>query len=92
MITPSKQKRQIIVAIVVIGALLMILVVPFIAFDMVNPILELQLERIEQFKADGNAKWHLLALTTWLVSFFFPFFSPEHLFLGDTIRLIFYNL
>lgn len=88
MITPSKQKRQIIVAIVVIGALLMILVVPFIAFDMVNPILELQLERIEQFKADGNAKWHLLTLTTWLVSFFFPFWATMSVLAGIALLVI----
>ena len=66
------QKSKIVIGIVLLGAVLMVAVVPFMAFDMVNPILELQLERIEQFKADGNAKWHLLTLTTWLVSFFFP--------------------
>ena len=38
MLHPSKQVRQTVTAVVVIAALLMILVVPFIAFDMVNPI------------------------------------------------------
>ena len=71
----SPQTRKIVIAVVLIAAILMIVVVPFMAFNMVNPILELQLERIEQFKADGNASWHLLTLTTWLVSFFFPFWA-----------------
>ena len=53
----------------------MIAVIPFIAFKIVNPILGYQLERIEQFKADENANWHLLTLTTWLVSFFYPFWG-----------------
>ncbi|RLD02940.1 MAG: hypothetical protein DRI56_13330, partial [Chloroflexota bacterium] len=69
----SPQVRKIVIGVVLVAAVLMIAVVPFMAFNMVNPILELQLERIAQFQADGNAKWHLLTLTTWLVSFFYPF-------------------
>jgi len=71
----SPQTRKIVMGVVLVAAVLMIAVVPFIAFKMVNPILTLQLERIEQFKADGNVKWHLLTLTTWLVSFFYPFWA-----------------
>ena len=62
--------RKIVVGLVVLAAILMIAAIPFIAFKMVNPILGYQLERIEQFKADGDARWNLLTLTTWLVSFF----------------------
>jgi hypothetical protein len=55
---------------------------------MVNPILGLQLERIEQFKADGNAKWHLLTLTTWLVSFFYPFWATLSALAGVALLVI----
>ena len=68
-------KSKTVLVIVLLAAILMIVYIPFSAFSMVNPILELQLERIAQFQADGNAKWHLLTLTTWLVSFFFPFWA-----------------
>jgi hypothetical protein len=71
----NPQTRKIVMAVVLIAAILMIAVIPFMAFKMVNPILGYQLERIEQFKADENAKWHLLTLTTWLVSFFYPFWG-----------------
>jgi len=66
----------------------MIAFVPFSSFNMVNPILELQLERIEQFKADGNAKWHLLTLTTWLVSFFFPFWGTLSVLAGIALLVV----
>ncbi|MBL7162663.1 MAG: hypothetical protein ISS57_08660 [Anaerolineales bacterium] len=76
------KKSKVVIGIVLIAAILMIAVVPFMAFKMVNPILGYQLERIEQFKADGNAKWHLLTLTTWLVSFFYPFWGTMSVLAG----------
>jgi len=82
------QKSKTVVWIVLIAAILMIAYVPFSAFGMVNPILDLQLERIEQFKADGNAKWHLLTLTTWLVSFFFPFWGTMSVLAGIALLAI----
>jgi len=82
------QKSKIVIGIVLIAAILMIVYVPFQSFDMVNPILELQLERIEQFKADGNAKWHLLTLTTWLVSFFFPLWGTLTVLAGIALLFV----
>ena len=82
------QKSKTVVWIILIAAILMIVYVPFSAFDMVNPILDLQLERIEQFKADGNAKWHLLTLTTWLVSFFFPFWGTLSVLAGIALLAV----
>ena len=82
------QKSKTVIWIVLIAAFLMIVFVPFSSFNMVNPILELQLERIEQFKADGNAKWHLLTLTTWLVSFFFPFWGTMTVLAGIALLVI----
>ncbi len=82
------QKSKTVIWIVLIAAILMIAFVPFSAFNMVNPILDLQLERIEQFKADGNAKWHLLTLTTWLVSFFFPFWGTLSVLAGTALLFV----
>ena len=81
-------KSKTVIWIVLIAAILMIAFVPFSSFNMVNPILDLQLERIEQFKADGNASWHLLTLTTWLVSFFFPFWGTTTLLAGLALLVI----
>lgn len=88
MLTPSKQVRQIVVAVVVIAALLMILLVPFIAFNMVNPIVGYQQVRIEKFFADGNPSAPLLVLTTWLVSFFYPFWGTLSLIAGIVLLVI----
>ena len=82
------KKSKVVVGLVLLAALLMVVYVPFAAFDMVNPILGYQLERIEQFKADGNASWHLLTLTTWLVSFFYPFWGTMSALAGITLFVI----
>jgi len=81
-------KSVIVIGLVLLAALLMVVYVPFVAFDMVNPILGYQIERIEQFKADGNASWHLLTLTTWLVSFFYPFWGTMTVLAGITLFVI----
>lgn len=88
MLHPSKQVRQIVTAVVVIAALLMILVVPFIAFDMVNPIVGYQQARIEKFFAEGNPSAPLLVLTTWLVSFFYPFWGTMSVIAGLALLII----
>lgn len=88
MIHPSKQVRMTVTAVVVIAALLMILVVPFIAFDLVNPIVTYQQARIEKFTAEGNPNAPLLTLTTWLVSFFFPFWGTMSLIAGLALLVL----
>jgi len=88
MLPASEQMRKIITGTVVIAALLMILVVPFVAFDLVNPILEYQQARIEQFTAEGNPSAPLLTLTTWLVSFFFPFWGTLSVVAGVALLVI----
>lgn len=89
--TPQKTK-QIIVGIIVVAALLMILLVPFISFNMVNPIVGYQQERIEQFKAEENPQWPLLTLTTWLVSFFYPFWGTMSVIAGIALLVIIKDL
>ena len=88
MLNPSKQVRQIVTAVVIIAALLMILVIPFIAFNMVNPIVGYQQIRIEKFFAEGNPSAPLLVLTTWLVSFFYPFWGTLSLVAGLALLVI----
>lgn len=78
----KRQTRQIVIGVVIVAALLMIALVPFIAFDMVNPIVTYQQERIVQFTEEGNPKAPLLTLTTWLVSFFYPFWGTLSVIAG----------
>ncbi|MDZ7843219.1 MAG: hypothetical protein U5K99_00215 [Anaerolineales bacterium] len=81
------QTKNIIVGLLVIAAVLMIAVVPFISFDMVNPIVTNQIARIEKFTAEGNPSAPLLTLTTWLVSFFYPFWGTMS-FVGGVVLLV----
>jgi hypothetical protein len=88
LLTTSRQVRLTVVILVVIAAILMIAVVPFIGFDMVNPIVKAQQVRIEKFTAENNPQAPLLTLTVWLVSFFFPFWSTLSLIAGIALLVI----
>ena len=83
LLSTSRQVRLAVVTLLVIAAILMIAVIPFIGFDMVNPIVKAQQIRIEKFTAEGNPQAPLLALTVWLVSFFFPFLEYDVIYCGD---------
>lgn len=84
----SSQVRLIVVSLVVVAAILMIALIPFIGFDMVNPIVKAQQARIEKFTAEGNPQAPLLAYTVWLVSFFFPFWSTMSFIAGIVLLVI----
>ena len=84
----SRQTKMVVVGVVVVAALLMILLVPFMSFDMVNPIVGYQQERIVQFYEDGNPQAPLLVLTTWLVSFFYPFWGTLSVIAGIALLVI----
>ena len=86
--TTPRNIRLAVVSLVVIAAILMIVVVPFIGFDMVNPIVKAQQARIEKFTAEGNPQAPLLAYTVWLVSFFYPFWSTLSLIAGIALLVI----
>lgn len=88
LLTTPRNTRLVVVSIVVIAAILMIAVVPFIGFDMVNPIIKYQQARIEKFNAEGNPQAPLLELTVWLVSFFYPFWSTLSLVAGLALLVI----
>jgi hypothetical protein len=88
LLSTPKQVRLIVVTLMVIAAILMIAVIPFIGFDMVNPIVKAQQARIEKFTAEGNPQAPLLAYTVWLVSFFFPFWSTMSHIAGIVLLVI----
>jgi len=83
-----RQVRLIVVTLVVIAAILMIAVIPFIGFDMVNPIVKAQQARIAKFTAESNPQAPLLTYSVWLVSFFFPFWSTMSLIAGIVLLVI----
>jgi hypothetical protein len=87
-----RNSRLVVVTLVVIAAILMITVVPFIGFGMSNPIVQGQQARIEKLKADGSPEMAvqaaLLELTVWLVSFFYPFWSVLSLVAGIALLVI----
>jgi hypothetical protein len=83
-----RNTRLAVVSLVVLAAVLMIVLVPFIGFDMVNPIVTAQQARIEKFTAEGNPQAPLLAYTVWLVSFFFPFWSTMSVLAGLALLVI----
>jgi hypothetical protein len=82
LLSTPRNVRLIVVTLVVIAAILMIAVIPFIGFDMVNPIVKAQQARIEKFTAENNPQAPLLAYSVWLVSFFFPFWSTMSVIAG----------
>jgi len=88
LVKTPKQIRLAIVSLIVLAAILMIVWIPFIGFDMVNPIVTAQQERIVKFTAENNPAAPLLALTVWLVSFFYPFWSTLSLIAGIVLIVI----
>ena len=88
----SNQVRLIVTAVVVIFAILMIVAVPLIANSMVNPIVQGQLDRTAQFKAqgtpEGNNQAALLGPAPWLVTFFFPFWATLAFIAGFALLVI----
>jgi hypothetical protein len=83
-----RNTRLLVVSLVVLAAILMSVLVPFIGFNMVNPIVTAQQARIEKFTAEGNPQAPLLAYSVWLVSFFFPFWSSMSLIAGIVLLVI----
>lgn len=83
-----KNTRMIVVSLVVLAAILMILWVPFASFDMSNPIVKYQQQRIAKFEAEGNPQAPLLTLTVWLVSFFYPFWGTMSFVAGIVLLVI----
>jgi hypothetical protein len=88
LLSTSRQVRLVVVSLIVLAAILMIVWIPFIGFDMSNPIVTAQQARIEKFTAEGNPQAPLLAYTVWLVSFFFPFWSTMSVVAGLALLVI----
>jgi hypothetical protein len=88
LLSTPQRTRQIVAGIIIVAAILMILYVPFLGFDMVNPIVTAQQARIEKFYAENNPQAPLLELTVWLVSFFYPFWSTMTVIAGIGLLVI----
>jgi hypothetical protein len=88
LLSTSRQVRLAVVSLIVLAAILMIVLVPFISFDMSNPIVKAQQVRIEKFTTEGNPQAPLLAYTVWLVSFFFPFWGTMSVVAGLALLVI----
>lgn len=92
LLSTSRQIRLAVVTLVVITAILMIAVIPFIGFNMVNPIAQGQLARIAKFTAEGTpeslVQAALIKVTPWLVTFFYPFWSVLSLVGGIALLVI----
>lgn len=86
--TTPRNVRLTVITVIVIAAVLMVALVPFLGFDMVNPIVKGQLGRIDKFIAEGNPQAPLLKLTPWLVSFFYPFWSVMSMIAGLALLVI----
>jgi hypothetical protein len=88
----SRTARLIVVTLVVIAAILMIAVVPFIGFSMANPVASGQLARIEKNLSlgtpEGDMQAALLKLTPWMITFFFPLWSTLSILAGIALLVI----
>ncbi|MBM3127029.1 MAG: hypothetical protein FJ009_00155 [Chloroflexi bacterium] len=88
----SRQVRQIVTAVVVIAALLMIVAVPLIVDGTLNPIIQGQLDRIAKFKAqgtpEGNAQAAVIQVVPWSIGFLFPLWAVLSLIAGFALLVI----
>lgn len=84
----SPQTRKVVVALVILAALFMLVVEPFIVDYMLDKIHPNQVARYETMKAEGDPKAPLLAPAPWLVSVFFPFWMSIAMFAGIVLLLI----
>ncbi len=82
----SRQVRLTVLALVLIAAVIMIVAVPFLVHNMLNPIIEGQLARIENFKAqgtpEGNAQAAVIRVIPWSIGFIFPLWAGLSLIAG----------
>lgn len=88
----SRQVRMVVLSLVLIAAVLMIAVVPFIVNGTLNPIIEGQLARIEKFKAlgtpVGNAQAAVIRVTPWTTGFLFPLWAVLSFVGGITLLVV----
>lgn len=88
----SRNARLIVIILVVIAAILMIAVIPFIGFSMVNPIASGQIARMEKNLSlgtpEGAVQAALIKWTPWMISFFFPMWSTLSILAGITLLVI----
>lgn len=91
MLTHSPRQVPIaVIALVLLAAVLMITVVPFITNSMLNPIISGQLARIEKFQGlgtpEGNAQAAVIRIVPWTIGFLFPLWAALT-FIGGFVLL-----
>ncbi len=85
----SKQARLIITAVVVIGAILAIVVVPILVKAILPAIIDGQIARFEKFTAEGEmVQAALISQTPYLVSLFMPIWMGLSMFGGVAILVV----
>lgn len=92
---PTQSSRQVplaVIALVLLAAMLMITVVPFITNNMLNPIISGQLARIEKFQAqgtpEGNAQAAVIRIVPYTIGFLFPLFAALTFIAGFTLLAV----
>ncbi len=83
-----KQTRQIVLALVLIAAIFMIAVEPFLVDAMLDVIQPAQVARFEKFTAEGNPQAPLVEPAAYLTGFFYPFWMSLAMFAGLVLLLI----
>lgn len=91
----THSQRQVpiaVIALVLLAAVLMITVVPFITNNMLNPILSGQLARIEKFQSqgtpEGNTQAALIRIVPWTIGFLFPLFAALSFIAGFALLAV----
>lgn len=84
----SRRNRLIVISVVVIAALLMITVLPFLVHDSLGKVQNAQLARIAKFTAENNPQAPLIAPTPALTGWTFPLYMSLSMFAGMIILFI----
>jgi hypothetical protein len=90
---PTHSPRQVplaVIALVLLAAVLMITVVPFITHNMLNPVISGQVARIEKFQSqgtpEGNTQAAVISIIPWTIGFLFPLWAALS-FIGGFVLL-----
>lgn len=84
----SRRTRLLVVGIVVLAAILLIAVQPFIVFDSLGKVQTAQLARIAKFTAENNPQAPLIAPTPALTGWTFPLYMSLSMFGGIILLFI----
>lgn len=84
----SRRTRLLVVAVVVLAAILLIAVAPFLIHDSLGKVQSAQIARVAKFFAEGNPQAPLIAPTPALTSWTFPLYMSLSMFGGMILLFI----